>query len=166
MNGFSTLVKAAESVKRMDLAKDLETGKRYLKARFLNKCNTSSTLPTHSTSFSLSEESDLALQQPHCALLSEECGDCHLLLSSLSEIVKQAAEHGNPDVVYEVQVTIADVVAYMKHQIRDAQQKQAKAMAINLLDEESAFCVKDYCQKVLSSKFCKGQKEYFGKKGM
>ena len=150
----------------MDLAKDLETGKRYLKVKFLNKCNTSSTLSTHSTSFSLSEESDLALQQPHCALLSEECGDCHLLLSSLSEIVKQAAEHGNPDLVYEVQVTIADVVAYMKHQICDAQQKQAKAMAINLLDEESAFCVKDYCQKVLSSKFCKGQKEYFGKKGM
>ena len=134
----------------MDLAKDLETGKRYLKVKFLNKCNTSSTLSTHSTSFSL----------------SEECRDCHLLLSSLSEIVKQAAEHGNPDLVYEVQVTIADVVAYMKHQICDAQQKQAKAMAINLLDEETAFWVKDYCQKILSSKFCEGQKEYFGKKGM
>ena len=54
----------------------------------------------------------------------------------------------------------------MKHQIRDAQQKQAKAMAINLLDEETAFRLKDYCQKVLPSKFRKGQKEYFGKKGM
>ena len=63
-----------------------------------------------------------------------------------------------------MQVAIADVVAYMKHQMCDAQQKQAKAMAINLLDEESAFWVKDYFQKVLSSKFREGQKEYFGKK--
>ena len=90
---------------------------------------------------------------------------CHLLISSLSEIDKQAAEHGNPDLVYDVQVTIADVVVYMKHQIHNAQQKQAKAMAINLLDEESAFWLED-CQKVLPSKFGQGQKEYFGKKGM
>ena len=48
----------------------------------------------------------------------------------------------------------------------DAQQKQAKAMAIHLLDEESAFWLRDYCQKVLPPKFCEGQKEYFGKKGM
>ena len=164
MNGFSTL--AAESIKRMDLAKDLETGKCYLEAKILNKCNASSTLPTHSTSFALSDESDLALQQPHYSSLSEECGDCYLLLSSLSEIDKQAAEHGNPDLVYDVQVAIADVVAYMKHQIRDAQQKQVKAVAINLLNEESAFWLKDYCQKVLPSKFREGQKEYFGKKWM
>ena len=64
---------------------------------------------------------------------------CHLLISSLSEIDKQAAEHGNPDLVYDVQVTIDDVVVYTKHQIHNAQQKQTKAMAINLLDEESAF---------------------------
>ena len=57
----------AESVKRMDLAKNMETGKPSLKAKFLNKCNASSTLPTHSTSFGLSDVSDLALQEPHCA---------------------------------------------------------------------------------------------------
>ena len=90
---------------------------------------------------------------------------CHLLISSLSEIDKQAAEHGNPDLVYDVQVTIADVVAHMKHQIHNAQRKQAKAMAINLLDEEYTFWLED-CQKVLPSKFGQGQKEYFGKKGM
>ena len=82
-----------------------------------------------------------------------KCGDCHLLISSLSEVDKQAAEHGNPDLVYDVQVAIADVVAYMKHQIHNAQQRQAKAMAINLLDEQSAFWLKDYCQKVLPSTF-------------
>ena len=35
-----------------------------------------------------------------------------------------------------------------------------------MLDEETVFRLKDYCQKVLPSKFRKGQKEYFGKKGM
>ena len=100
INGFSTLLKAAESIKTMDLAKDLETGKHYTKAKFLNKCNASSKLSTHSTSFALSDETDLALQQSHCASLSAECGDCHLLLSSLSEVDKQAAEHGNPDLFF------------------------------------------------------------------
>ena len=100
INGFSTLLKAAESIKTMDLAKDLETGKHYTKAKFLNKCNASSKLSTHSTSFALSDETNLALQQSHCASLSAECGDCHLLLSLLSEVDKQAAEHGNPDLFF------------------------------------------------------------------
>ena len=39
-------------------------------------------------------------------------------------------------------------------------------MAINLLEEESAFWRKDYCQKGLPSKFHEGQKEYFGKKAV
>ena len=78
--------------------------------------------------------------------------------SHVSEIDKQAAEHGNPDLVYDVQVAIADVVAYMKHQSCDAHQKQAKAMAINLPDEKSAFWLKNYCQKALPSKFREGQK--------
>ena len=54
MNGFSTPVKAAERIKRMDLAKDLETGKRYLKAKFLAMLHLQF-LYTSSTSFSLSD---------------------------------------------------------------------------------------------------------------
>ena len=39
-------------------------------------------------------------------------------------------------------------------------------MPINLLEEESAFWRKDYCQKGLPSKFHEGQTEYFGKKAV
>jgi hypothetical protein len=63
-------------------------------------------------------------------------------------------------------VATEDVEAYMKHQIRDAQQKMAKIMAFEQLDEETGFWLKDFCQKILPAKFRESQKDYFGKKGM
>ena len=34
------------------------------------------------------------------------------------------------------------------------------------MDHETAFWLKDFCQKLLPVKFCEGQKDYFGKKGL
>ena len=65
-----------------------------------------------------------------------------------------------------VSVAIEDIETYIKHQVRDAQQKLAKVLAFQSTDEETAFWLKDYCQKVLPTNYCEGQKEYFGKKGM
>ena len=50
--------------------------------------------------------------------------------------------------------------------MRDAQQKKAKIDAFKLLDKETGFWLKDFCQKILPAKFREGQKQYFGKKGM
>ena len=37
-------------------------------------------------------------------------------------------------------------------------------MSFQSIDEKAAFWLKDYCQKVIQTKYRKGQKEYFGKK--
>ena len=42
--------------------------------------------------------------------------------------------------------------------MRDCQQKKAKVFAFESFDEETGFWLKDYCQKVLPSKFREGQK--------
>ena len=56
--------------------------------------------------------------------------------------------------------------AYVKHQIRDVQQKLAKINAFELPDESTAFWLKDYYQKILPAKYREERKEYFDKKGM
>ena len=65
-----------------------------------------------------------------------------------------------------VSVAIEDIKTYIKYQVRDAQQKLAKALAFQSIDEETAFWLKGCCQKVLPTKYREGQKEHFGKKGM
>ena len=37
-------------------------------------------------------------------------------------------------------------------------------LSFQSIDEKAAFWLKDYCQKVIQTKYRKGQKEYFGKK--
>ena len=71
----------------------------------------------------------------------------------------------NKDVIYDVNNAIKCIIEYMKHQIREVQQKKAKSDVFNDLDEVSAFWLQDFA-KVLPVKFWEGEHEYFGKRGM
>ena len=53
----------------------------------------------------------------------------------------------------------------MKHLIRDHQQRKAKAYCFDNLEEDEAFWLKDFAQKVIPIRYREGQREYFGKKG-
>ena len=166
MNGFSTLSQVAENMKEKDVVKALEKGKRYLKSTYPAKCARDSFFYTHSTTFALSDDADVDLEEPTFAIADEDCADCVELISSMAKVQKLVEERGDDDLLYDVNIALDDIKAYMKHQIRDAQQKLAKVLAFEHLDEKTGFWLKDYCQKVLPSKFREGQKEYFGKKGM
>ena len=54
---------------------------------------------------------------------------------------------------------------YIKHLMRDSQQKKVKSEAFDKLRESVEFWLKDFCQKIIPLKFREDQKEYFGKKG-
>ena len=95
-----------------------------------------------------------------------DCDECIEIFSCLKNVEEFVKEKGDDDMIYDVSVAIEDIKTYIKHQVRDAQQKLAKVLAFQSIDEETAFWLKDYCQKVLPTKYRKGQKEYFGKKGM
>ena len=89
-----------------------------------------------------------------------ECIDLISFLNKLKEIVKE----NNDEDLYDVNVAIGNVEAYMKHQYRDAQQKLAKTKIFELLDKKTGFWLKDFCQKILPAKFGEGQKEDFWEK--
>ena len=81
----------------------------------------------------------------------------------IKDVVK---EKGNPDENYDINVGIENIIKYMKHIMWDSQEQKAKKSSLGELDENTAFCLKDFCQKVIPTKFREGQKDYFDNKGM
>ena len=57
------------------------------------------------------------------------------------------------DTVYELEAAKKNIIDYLKHLIRDAQQKKAKEYAFANLKENTAFWLRGFCQKVLPVKF-------------
>ena len=146
------------------LAKYIQKGKHYLKSSFPAKCSNVSKFKTHLTTFALSDKADEMLAE-RSNTTEGDCDECIEIFSCLKNVEEFVKEKGDNDLIH-VSVAIEDTKTYINHQVRDAQQKLAKVMAFWSIDEETVFWLKDYCQKVLPTKYNEGQKEYFGKKGM
>ena len=155
MNGLTTLSKVSEIISDKMLTKNIEKGKCYFKSSF----------KTHSTTFTLSDKADEMLAEKSTTI-EGDCDECIEILSCLKDVEEFVKGNGNDDTIYDVSVVMEDIKTYIKQQVRDAKQKLAKVLAFQSIDEETAFWLKDYCQKVLPTKYGEGQKEYFGKKGM
>ena len=98
--------------------------------------------------------------------MDEACKDFVELCEAIDtvRVIGEASE--SLEAQYDIKTAIQDIKLYVNHLIQDVQQKKAKAFAFDSLDEASCFWLKDYCQKILPVKFCEGQTDYFGKKGM
>ena len=55
--------------------------------------------------------------------------------------------------MYELETAKKNIIDYLKHLIRDAQQKKAKEYAFANLKENTAFSLTDFCLNVLPVKF-------------
>ena len=166
MNAFDFL---CDTVKKLtndsECVKGLENGKRYLKTRYQLDCTTSSELCSHNQNYALSDPSKKDLSSSFN--VSENVSKCVFeLFSAIDNITKIVQTESDEDLVYDVKKKTGDIVEYMKHLMRDAQQMKAKSTANLVLDNNTALWLKDYAQKVLPEKHCEGSKEYFGKKGM
>ena len=84
---------------------------------------------------------------------SKVCTECVDFISSLNKLKKIVQESNDEDLLYDVNIAIGDVEAYMKHRIQDAQQKLAKTKAFELLGEKTGFWLENFCQKILPAKF-------------
>ena len=69
------------------------------------------------------------------------------------------------DTEYGVEIAVENIHGYIKHLMRDSQQKKVKSEAFDKLSESAGFWLKDFCQKIIPLKFKEGQEEYFDKKG-
>lgn len=166
MNSFAFL-ETFLSERKLDkeLVASLEHGKRYLKTKYQTHCSSDTDIASHIPTFALS----LSVEEPLIINLIDAntfCGDCYNLVSTLNEIAKLAHAEGIEDTIHDVDAAIKAVLKYMRHQIRDHQQRLAKQYAFNNLDECTSMWLKDFAQKVIPFEFREGQQEYFGKRGM
>ena len=92
------------------------------------------------------------------------CHDLHNAIAAVYDTVKKNLV--NQSNVYDINIAVKDISEYIKHLVHDVQQRKAKAHAFENLNEETVSWLRDYCQKVISVRFCEGQKEYFGNKEM
>eukprot|EP00111_Clytia_hemisphaerica_P010078 TCONS_00029465-protein len=97
----------------------------------------------------------------------EVCEDCFQLSKSMAD-AKMLAERFQADegTMYDINVAIKSIQDYICHILRDVQQRKAKVWCMENLSPNTAFWLKDFCQKILPSQFREGQQNYFGKKGM
>ena len=168
MNGFAFITKVASNLScGKQVLAAIERGKRYLKTRFQIHCSDSTTLiHSHSTSFALSDPSNNKLQVTGMKTCNDVCYDCLDLFKVIQFVVDTSKDKTTEDTIHDINAAINDICLYIKHLIRDAQQKKAKSQCFNKLNEETCFWLKDFCQKIIPVRFREGQKEYFGKKGM
>ena len=166
MNAFNTLEKLASNVNRRDLVNSLESSKHYLKTHYQHCCDDSnSSMASHSPKFALSDPNEQNLQEQFI-LPSRICKKCYILCETIEQIQNLVNVKLGQDANYDVEIAVQNIHEYIKHLMRDSQQKKAKSEAFDKLSESAGFWLKDFCQKIIPVKFREGQKEYFGKKGM
>ena len=154
MNAFNTLEKLLSNVNRRDLVNSLESSKHYLKTHCQHCCDDSnSRMASHSPKFALSDPSRI-------------CKKCYILCETIEQIQNLFNVKLHQDANYDVEIAVQNIHEYIKHLMRDSQQKKAKSEAFDKLSESTGFWLKDFCQKIIPVKFREGQKEYFAKKGM
>ena len=167
MNAFDLLVKTSRELCGQDVISSLERGKRYLKTRYPIHCaNVNTEIHSHSTQFALSDPNNVELAAKNVKIGDQVCANCLDLFKGIQSVINAVQNTGNSDLLHDASLAVNDIISFIKHIMRDAQQKKAKSESFSLLNDESCFWLKDYAQKILPLKFREGQKDYFGKKGM
>ena len=82
------------------------------------------------------------------------CKECYDLCHSIDSPSEIAIEcKADEDTMHELETAKKNIIDYLKHLIRDVQLKKAKEYAFANLKENTAFWLRDFCQKVLPVKF-------------
>ena len=160
MNGVDTLKQISERLQRKDIVALLEKSKQYLKLDHQNKCDATSKIASHNPLDALSDPDNLNLQCSYTLNDEVNCKECYDLRHSIDSLSETAIEcKADEDTIYEPETAKKNIIDYLKHLIRDAQQKKAKKYVFANLKENTAFWLRDFCQKVLPVKFQESQQD-------
>lgn len=148
------------------LCDKLQSGKRYIKVGFKVHC-VESPCATHCCTFALSDaDEDLRRECDHEHAMT--CVECNEIVETLDKILSEANRIDNDELLYDVKRYIDSVLEWIRHSLRGVQQDKAKHAGFEICreDNEYAFWLRDWAQKVLPLSFREKQSDYFGKKGM
>ena len=92
--------------------------------------------------------------------------DFRKLIEAICKIQSIIKYNENLDAVCDCNIAIKDIIEYIKRLVRDVQQIKAKSYVFDKVDNNSAFWLSDFSQKIIPIKYCERKKEYFVKKVM
>ena len=126
LNRFSTLENVVKTnTNNKSILDTLEHGKLYLKTKFQINCTIDSTITSHNCAFALSDVKDENLKDVNVATVSDDvCSECFELCKCLQNVKDIAKSIDDSDTIYDTNIAIQDIFDYIKHQMRDAQQKK------------------------------------------
>ena len=101
---------------------------------------------------------------------TSHCPDCINIIVTLDEINQKIQKIVDKDIEREARFDFENapehIIEWSRHNLRAARQDAEKKSTILQMDEDEAFCIYDWGQKVLPQKHREAQTTYFGKKGM
>ena len=158
---------AIDSKMKINLRKDIDAGKRYLKIGYAQHCSVNTSVNTHCISHALSkDDKDFKLNIHHS---HERCTSCTKTLATLEKVwylTEQLPQsEKKEDVLFDIMQATQYILTWMKH-IRGVQQEKAKMFAMENIDMNTGLWISDWAQKILPLQYRERQKEYFGKKGV
>ena len=109
---------------------------------------------THNPGYTLSDvtNENLILDDMKC-VSDAVCGECFDLLKTIQTVQEKIQATVDNNIIYHVSIAMENITAYIKHQLRDAQQRKAKKAVLENLDDWLVFWLRDFAQKILPFQF-------------
>lgn len=172
--GFETLLSmSAQFPNKNNITERLKLAQKYLGQKYQLNCKVSSECASHCITHALSDCQQAQLATTCNHYHEKVCDECENIFHSF-EMIRNELENLNipskmkNENLYDYENAKKEILKYMAHILRSAQQYKAKTEAMHTIrnDPQAAFLVRDWSQKVLEKKFREGQNSYFGKMGM
>ena len=114
----------SEILQRKDIVASLENSKRYLKLHHQSKYDATSEIASHNPLHALSDHDNLNLQCSYTLNDEVNCKECYDLCHLIDSLSESATEcKADEDTIYELETAKKNIIDYLKHLVRDAQQK-------------------------------------------
>ena len=78
---------------------------------------------------------------------------CFDLLKTIQTALEKIQTTADNNIIYDVSIATENIIIYMKHQLRNAQQRKAKKAIFANLDNGSVFWLRDFARKILPCQF-------------
>ena len=155
---------------RKRLLEQIEMGEQYQKKMHTSHCSKNADCITHCTTCGLIDpkcpEQHCNCSHPH----NSDCPDCINIICTLDEIRKRIKTINNEEIKmatkYDFDNASQHIVEWSRHNLRAAQQNDAKNKIISQMKTDEAFCIFDWGQEILPQEFRERQNAYFEKAGM
>ena len=165
MNAFDLLVKTSRELCGQDVISSLERGKQYLKTRYLIHCaDVNTEIHSYSRQFALSDPNNVEPPAKSVKISDSVCANCLHLFKGIQSVINAVQNTGNGDLLHDALLAVNDIISFIKHIIRDVQQKKAKSESFSLLNDEM-FLVERLCSENIATKILRRPKRLFWKKG-